>query len=154
MKVILLDNVNNLGKFGEEVAVKSGYARNFLIPKSKAIIATQSNVIMFKKQQLDLQDAVLKKQNAAGVCAEKINALEYVTITAKSGVAGKLFGSVGSRDVAKVITKASGVYVNKSQVRLPNNDVLKKIGIYSVKIHIYNEIFAVLDVHVVDASLI
>lgn len=150
MKIILLDNIDNLGKLGSEIKVKSGYARNFLIPQSKAIVATTKNIAIFKEQQRKLKVEVLKKWNEAKICAEKINMLQHVTITAKSGISGKLFGSIGSRDIADTITKASGVKIFKSQIRLPNNDVLKTIGTYSIKIHIYNDIFAMLDIIIVD----
>lgn len=150
MKVILLDNIHNLGNFGAEITVKSGYARNFLIPKSKAIIATVKNIAEFKKRQLKLQNEILERWNQAKSCSDTINALKCVTIPAKSGIEGRLFGSVGSRDIADAVTKASGFNVSKSQVRLPNNDVLKSIGTYNIKIHIYNEIFAMLDIIIVN----
>lgn len=151
MKVILLDNVSSLGIFGTEVTVKSGYARNFLIPRSKAIVATKKNVDFFKEKQLQLQAEAHEKRNVAERCAEKINMLKRVIITARSGIEGKLFGSVGSRDIADAIAKVSGFNITKSQIRLPNNDILKTIGTYSVKIHIYNEIFAILDVVIIDS---
>lgn len=152
MKVILLDNVRNLGNFGTEVIVKSGYARNFLIPKLKAIAATKINIAKFKAQQLELQSRAFDKKNKAKSFAKKISMLEHVIITAKSGIEGRLFGSVGARDIANAITRDSGINIDKFQIRLPNNDVLKKIGTYRIKIHIYNEIFVMLNIIIVDAS--
>lgn len=150
MKVILLDNIDNLGSLGSKVIVRSGYARNFLIPKSKAIVATKKNIEVFKKEQYKLQNKNLEKWKAAKICSEKISTLERVVIAAKSGIEGKLFGSVGSRDIADAITKAVGFSVMKFQVRLPNNEILKTVGTHKVKIHIYNEIFSTLDIIIVD----
>lgn len=146
MKIILLDNIDNLGSLGAEVTVKSGYARNFLIPKSKAIVATTKNIATFKEQQLKLQTKIINIQNNAKICAEKINSLGHIIISAKSGIGGKLFGSVGARDIADAITKVVDFNVFKSQIRLPNNNLLKNIGTYNVKIHIYGDIFSTLDV--------
>lgn len=154
MKVILLDNINNVGLLGEEVQVKPGYARNFLIPRSKAVMATKRNIEIFKEQKIKLKDMELEKRNKAAVLVEKINVLKSITIKAKSGIEGKLFGSIGARDIASVIIKSLDININKSQIRLPNNDALKAIGTYSVKIHIYNEIFAMLDVNIVGVSII
>lgn len=151
MKVILLDKINNLGSLGAQVTVKSGYARNFLIPRAKAIVATKKNIDDFKAQQSKLQVESREKWNTAKNCAETINALKCVVIKANAGVEGKLFGSVGSRDIADAIIKIVGFSVTKAQVRLPNNDVLKAVGTYNVKIHIYNEIFSVLDIVIVNA---
>lgn len=152
MKVILLDNIDNIGSLGEEVKVKSGYARNFLIPQSKAIIASKRNIAIFKEQSIKLQNMELEKRNKAKIISEKINMLKSITIKVKSGIEGKLFGSIGARDIANAITKSLDINVHKSQIRLPDNDVFKTIGTYGIKIHIYNEIFATLDVNIVDIS--
>lgn len=149
MKVILLDKIDNLGNLGEEVIVKSGYARNFLIPKSKAIVATAKNVAAFKAQQLELKNEMLEMWNKAKNFSKKLNALGHVTISAKSGIEGKLFGSIGARDIADAVMKASGFKISKSQIRLPNDDVFKNLGTYSIKIHIYNEIFSILDIIII-----
>lgn len=146
MKIILLSNVDKLGNIGSEVIVRSGYARNFLIPKSKAIPATKKNIEMFKLQQLELQSKAIETQNQAEFHAKMINKLGSVTIKAKSGVEGKLFGSVGARDIATAITTASGFNISKSQIRLPNHDALRTTGTHSIDIHIYNNIFATINV--------
>ncbi|URJ23147.1 50S ribosomal protein L9 [Blochmannia endosymbiont of Camponotus sp. C-003] len=146
MKIILLSNIDKLGSIGSEVIVRSGYARNFLIPKSKAIPSTKKNIEIFKAQQLELQSKTIAAQTQAEFCAETINKLGSITIKAKSGVEGKLFGSIGSRDIATAITAASGFNISKSQIRLPNHDVLKTIGTYNINIHIYNDIFAKINV--------
>ncbi|WP_159714852.1 50S ribosomal protein L9 [Blochmannia endosymbiont of Camponotus nipponensis] len=146
MKVILLNNIDKLGSIGSEITVRAGYARNFLIPKSQAMQATKKNLEIYKAKQLELQTKAVEAQNKAEFYAETINKLGSVIIRVKSGVEGKLFGSIGARDIATAITKASGLNIYKSQIRLPNHDVLRTIGTYNVYIHIYNEIFAKINV--------
>lgn len=117
MQVILLDKIGNLGSLGDQVNVKAGYARNFLIPQGKAVMATKANVEMFETRRAELEANVAKQLAAAEARAEKVNALE-VTIASKSGDEGKLFGSIGTRDIAEAAT-AAGVEIAKSEVRLP-----------------------------------
>ncbi|URJ29712.1 50S ribosomal protein L9 [Blochmannia endosymbiont of Camponotus sp.] len=149
MKIILIDDVDKLGTMGSEITVKSGYARNFLIPKYKAMPATKNNIAIFKAKQLELKNKAIEMQTKAELCAETINKLKSITITARSGVEGKLFGSIGSRDIADAITTASGLKVFKSQIRLPNHNVLRSTGTYNINIHIYNDVFARIDVVIV-----
>ncbi|WP_331828745.1 50S ribosomal protein L9 [Candidatus Blochmannia sp. SNP] len=146
MKIILINNVDKLGNIGSEITVKSGYARNFLIPKYKAMSATKNNIAIFKAKQLELQNKAIEMKTKAEFCAETINKLKSITIRAKAGVEGKLFGSVGSRDIADAITTASGFKIFKSQIRLPNHNALRAIGTYNINIHIYNDIFAKINV--------
>ncbi|URJ29347.1 50S ribosomal protein L9 [Blochmannia endosymbiont of Camponotus modoc] len=153
MKIILLDNIDKLGNMGSEIIVRSGYARNFLIPKSKAMPATKKNIEIFKAQQIELQAKAIEAQTQAEFCAKTINKLGSITIKAKSGVEGKLFGSIGSRDIATAITAASGFNISKSQIRLPNHDVLRTIGTYSINVHIYNDIFSKINVIILDEIL-
>ncbi len=105
MQVILLDKIGNLGSLGDQVNVKAGYARNFLIPQGKAVMATKANVEMFETRRAELEANVAKQLAAAEARAESVNALE-VTIASKSGDEGKLFGSIGTRDIADAITAA------------------------------------------------
>lgn len=146
MKIILINNVDKLGNIGSEITVKSGYARNFLIPKYKAMPATKNNIAIFKEKQLELQNKAIEMRTQAEMCAETINKLKSITIKAKAGVEGKLFGSIGSRDIANAVTTASGFKVVKSQIRLPNHSVLRTTGTYNINIHIYNDIFAKINV--------
>lgn len=142
MKIILLDKIEKLGNIGSKIIVKSGYARNFLIPKSKAILATKQNLEIFKEKELQLQSTITSKQIQAELQAKAISNIEKITITARSSVSGKLFGSVGAQVIAKAITEAVGFKILKSQIRLPNREILKSIGVYNIKIHIYDQIFS------------
>lgn len=152
MKVILLDKIDNLGGLGEEIIVRSGYARNFLIPKSKAIVATKKNIKIFKEQQIKLNEKIAEIQNKAKSYSTKINELGHITISVKSGIEGKLFGSIGAKDIANVLSKTIGFKILKSQIRLPRGSALRAIGTYQIKVHIYKKIFSILDVNIIDAS--
>ncbi|MDT0596137.1 50S ribosomal protein L9 [Glaciecola petra] len=140
MNIILLDKIANLGGLGDKVTVKSGYARNFLFPQGKAVPATKANLEKFEQRRAELEAKIAEELKAAEARAEKINALENVTIAAPAGDEGKLFGSVGTRDIAKAITDA-GVEVTKAEVKLPDG-TLREIGEFEVDIQIHSEVTA------------
>ena len=150
MQVILLDKIGNLGGLGDQVNVKSGYARNFLIPQGKAVMATKGNVEMFETRRAELEAKVAEQLAAAEARAEKVNALEGVSIASKAGDEGKLFGSIGTRDIADAIT-AAGVAVAKSEVRLPEG-ALRNIGEFEVSIQLHSEVFATAKIAIVAAE--
>jgi large subunit ribosomal protein L9 len=147
MQVILLDKIGNLGGLGDTVAVKSGYARNFLIPQGKAVMATKSNVEVFESRRAELEANVAKQLTAAQARADQVEALEAVVIASKAGEEGKLFGSIGTRDIANAIT-AAGVAVAKSEVRLPEG-VLRNVGQFEVSVQLHSEVFATAKIQVV-----
>ncbi|AAF93542.1 TPA: 50S ribosomal protein L9 [Vibrio cholerae] len=147
MQVILLDKIGNLGSLGDTVNVKSGYARNFLIPQGKAVMATKANVAMFESRRAELEAKVAEQLAAAQTRADQVNALEAVVIASKAGDEGKLFGSIGTRDIADAIT-AAGVKVSKSEVRLPEG-ALRNVGAYEVSVQLHSEVFATAKVQVV-----
>ena len=149
MQVILLDKIGHLGSLGDQVNVKAGYARNFLIPQGKAVMATKANVEMFETRRAELEANVAKQLAAAEVRAESVNALE-VTIASKSGDEGKLFGSIGNRDIADAAT-AAGVAIAKSEVRLPEG-ALRTTGSFEVSIQLHSEVFATLKLEVTAAE--
>ncbi|CED70385.1 50S ribosomal protein L9 [Aliivibrio salmonicida] len=149
MQVILLDKIGNLGSLGDQVNVKAGYARNFLIPQGKVVMATKANVEMFETRRAELEANVAKQLAAAEARAESVNALE-VTIASKSGDEGKLFGSIGNRDIADAAT-AAGVAIAKSEVRLPEG-ALRTTGSFEVSIQLHSEVFATLKLEVVAAE--
>ena len=149
MQVILLDKIGNLGGLGDQVNVKAGYARNFLIPQGKVVMATKANVEMFETRRAELEANVAKQLAAAEARAESVNALE-VTIASKSGDEGKLFGSIGTRDIADAAT-AAGVAIAKSEVRLPEG-ALRTTGSFEVSIQLHSEVFATLKLEVVAAE--
>ncbi|HEX5278325.1 MAG TPA: 50S ribosomal protein L9 [Fluviicoccus sp.] len=146
MDVILLEKVKNLGSLGARVSVKPGYGRNFLIPKGKAVPATEANIAAF-----DARRAELERQEAETLAAAQARAAQLaeiaVVIAAKSGDEGKLFGSVGTRDIAEAIT-AAGVTVDKSEVRLPNG-AIRNTGEYTVALHLHSDVNAEVSVTVV-----
>ena len=150
MQVILLDKIGNLGSLGETVNVKSGYARNFLIPQGKAVMATKANVEMFEGRRAELEAKVAEQLTAAEARAEKVNALEAVVIASKAGDEGKLFGSIGTRDIADAIT-AAGVEVVKSEVRLPEG-ALRNTGEFEISVQLHSEVFATVNLQVVAAE--
>ena len=118
MEVILLENIGNLGSLGDKVDVKSGFGRNYLIPQGKAVPATAEAVAEVEARRAELEAAAAEQLSAAEARAETINALQLITITANAGEEGKLFGSIGTRDIADAVT-AAGVEVDKAEVRLP-----------------------------------
>ncbi|ARP39397.1 50S ribosomal protein L9 [Vibrio sp. 10N.222.54.F12] len=150
MQVILLDKIGNLGGLGDQVNVKSGYARNFLIPQGKAVMATKDNVAMFETRRAELEAKVAEQLAASEARAESVNTLEGVTIASKAGDEGKLFGSIGTRDIADAIT-AAGVAVAKSEVRLPEG-ALRNIGEFEVSIQLHSEVFATAKIAIVAAE--
>lgn len=147
MEVILLENVGSLGSLGDKVAVKAGYGRNFLIPQGKAVPATEENVAVFEARRAELEAAAAATLDAAQKRATAIEALESIEIAATAGDEGKLFGSVGTRDIADTITQA-GVEVDKSEVRLPEG-VIRETGEYQVMLQVHGEVTATITIVVV-----
>lgn len=137
MEVILLEKVGKLGSIGDKVNVKSGFGRNFLMPQGRAIPATTANVAEFETRRAELEAAADAKKAVATERAEKLAELS-ITIEANAGDEGKLFGSIGTRDLADAITKA-GVEVAKSEVRLPEG-ALRELGEYDIDIQLHSEV--------------
>jgi large subunit ribosomal protein L9 len=146
MEVILLEKIGKLGKIGDKVAVKAGYGRNFLLPQGKAIRATASNVAEFEARRAELEAAANAKLAEAEARAAKINELA-ITITANSGDEGKLFGSIGTRDIADAAT-AAGVEIDKAEVRLPEG-ALREVGEYEIDVQIHSDVTAVIKLTVI-----
>ncbi|AWX15832.1 50S ribosomal protein L9 [Mergibacter septicus] len=147
MQVILLDKVVHLGNVGDQVNVKSGYARNFLIPKGKAVMATKANIEYFEARRAELEAKAAAALAAAQARADKLSALATITIASKAGDEGRLFGSIGTRDIADAVTKA-GVEVAKSEVRLSEGP-LRTLGEHEVRFQLHGEVFATLNVVIV-----
>lgn len=137
MKVILLEKTGKLGDLGSTVSVKPGYGRNFLIPQGKAVAATKENIADFDSRRAELERIAKEKKDAAEARANEIAKLE-VTITSLAGDEGKLFGSIGTRDIADAIT-AAGVQVNKSEIRLPEG-TLRSTGEYLIDVQLDAEV--------------
>ncbi len=139
MEVILLENIGKLGKLGDKVSVKGGFGRNYLVPQGKAVPATAVNVAAFEGRRAELEQAAADKQAAAQARADQLNDLE-LSVVAKAGDEGKLFGSIGTRDIAEAISEA-GIAVDKSEVRLPEG-VIRTIGEFDVAIQLHPEVSA------------
>lgn len=137
MQVILLEKIGKLGDLGDQVNVKSGYGRNFLIPFGKAVPATEDNVATFEARRAELEAAAAEKRAEAEARAEKL-AEVAVNIEANAGEGGKLFGSIGTRDLAEAIT-AAGVEVSKSEVRMPEGPI-REIGSYEIAIQVHSDV--------------
>ncbi|MCT7360077.1 MAG: 50S ribosomal protein L9 [Thalassobium sp.] len=146
MQIILLEKVANLGSLGDQVNVKPGYARNFLFPQGKAVPATKANVEHFEARRADLEAQAAAKLADAQNRKEKIEEIE-LSVAVKAGDEGKLFGSLGNRDIADLISQA-GVEVSKAEVRLPNGP-LRNVGEFDIAIHLHAEVNATLKLHVV-----
>ncbi|MFZ2288558.1 MAG: 50S ribosomal protein L9 [Halopseudomonas yangmingensis] len=146
MEVILLEKIANLGNLGDKVAVKAGYARNFLLPFGKATAATASNIAAFEARRAELEKAAAEKKAAAEARAAQLEGL-VVTIAANAGEEGKLFGSIGTRDIADAVT-AAGVALEKSEVRLPEG-ALRNVGEFEVAVHLHTDIESVVKLVVV-----
>jgi len=142
MEVILLQKVGKLGGLGDQVKVNAGYGRNYLLPYGKAVPATKANIADFEARRAELEKAAADALAAAQARGEKLQGLE-VTITSKAGDEGKLFGSIGTRDIADAIV-AAGVEANKSEVRLPNG-VLREVGQYEIDVQVHSEVTAVIN---------
>jgi len=147
MEVILLENISNLGALGDKVNVKAGFGRNYLVPHGKAVPATASNIAEFEARRADLEAAAAATLAAAEMRAEAINALGLISIAANAGEEGKLFGSVGTRDIAEAIT-AAGCEVDKSEVRLPEG-ALRDLGEYEIAIQVHGDVFAAVAIAVI-----
>ena len=144
MQVILLDKIAKLGGLGDQVSVKSGYARNYLIPQGKAVMATKANIEAFGARRAELEAKLAANKAAAEERAAKLAELATVVIASKSGDEGKLFGSIGTRDVAEAITAAG---VAKSEVRMGN--VLRNTGDYEVAVQLHADVKATVQIQVV-----
>jgi large subunit ribosomal protein L9 len=147
MQIILLDKVSNLGGLGDNVTVKSGYARNFLFPQGKAVPATKANIEKFEARRAELEAKLAADLTAANDRAAKLAALGEVTIASKAGDEGKLFGSVGTRDIADAITEA-GVKVSKAEVKLPTG-TLRETGEFDIDVQLHAEVTATVKIVVI-----
>ena len=146
MDVILLEKVGKLGGLGDKVAVKAGYGRNFLIPTGKAVPANNANIAEFETRRAELEKVAAEKLKVSEARAEQLNE-KVVTIVSKAGDEGKLFGSIGVRDIADAIT-AAGVDVAKSEVRLPEG-TLRTVGEFDITVQLHSEVKAIVKLVIV-----
>ena len=137
MEIILLEKIHNLGELGEQVRVKPGYGRNYLIPKGKAVPATPDNISRFEARREELERMQKDALGKAGARAAAL-ANVSVTIARKAGEEGKLYGSVGTQDIAEAVT-AGGFELAKQEVRLPNGP-FRMTGEYQVEVHLHADV--------------
>ena len=146
MNVILLERVNNLGDLGDEVAVKAGFARNYLLPQGKAVQANEANRAVFEERRAELEAAANEKLGDAQGRASKLE--EYtLTIVVKVGDEGKLYGSVGTQDIATALTE-EGFEVQRSEVRMPEG-VIRVAGNYQIGLQFHSDVTQEITVSVV-----
>ncbi len=149
MRVIIQEKVANLGKVGDQVTVKPGYGRNYLIPQQKAVLATPENIAEFEKRRVELEKVAAEVLAVAQERAKKLEALS-LKIEAQAGEEGKLFGSVGPRDIAEAATHA-GAELAKSEVTMPEGPI-RQAGEYEITISLHSEVTATLKVAIVAAA--
>jgi len=137
MNVILLEKINNLGVLGDQVKVKAGYGRNFLIPQGKALPATATNVELFEARRADLEQKAQEALDAAKTRAGQLQDKEFV-IVRKAGDEGKMFGSVTNHDIAEIIS-AAGTSVEKREVRMPSG-AIRDLGEYQITLHLHTDV--------------
>jgi len=147
MEVILLDKIAKLGGLGDKVSVKSGYARNYLLPQGKAVFASAANVEHFEARRAELEAKLAGVLATAEARAVKLVELAEITIASKSGDEGKLFGSIGTRDIADAITEA-GVEITKAEVRLPLG-AIRETGEFEIAIHLHTDVDTSINVVVI-----
>jgi len=146
MEIILLQKVANLGNIGDRVKVKSGYGRNFLLPQGKATLATAENVAKFESRRAEIEKAAKEELDAAQARAAKFEGFK-LTLNAKAGGEGKLFGSIGTTDIAEAVRKA-GHAIERSEVRLPNGPI-RLAGDHVVQLHLHTDLTIDLPVTVI-----
>lgn len=144
MQVVLLERIEKLGFIGSVVDVKSGYARNYLFPKKKAMRATKANLAYFETQRVHIEADNLKKKKDAEIVSEKMSGL-CINVIRQAGDSGHLFGSVRNTDIAEEISKA-GFTINKSHVAI--NEPIKMLGIYNLKVVLHPEVQVEIKVNV------
>ena len=145
MKVILQEKMGKLGNVGDQVKVKPGFGRNYLLPKGKAVMATEENIADFESRRAELEKAAAATLKAAQDHAKKFESL-VLKFEEQAGDEGKLFGSIGPRDIAQASTEA-GVELNKSQVTMPEGPI-HYVGEFEVGIHLHSEVSTTVKVEV------
>ena len=137
MEIILLEKIANLGNMGEKVNVKPGFGRNYLIPQGKAAPATAENIAEYEAQRAELEKAAAERMAAAETRRDALTD-KVITIKSKAGEEGKLFGSVGTADIAQVLTE-QGVAVERSEIRLPEG-AFRTVGEYDVQLQLHTDV--------------
>lgn len=146
MQIILREKIRKLGGLGELLNVKPGYARNYLIPQGKAMMATKSNLEQFEQERANLEKVAIDALSTAEARLAQLKDM-LISIAASAGVGGKLFGSIGTRDIAEAISK-QGVEVHKHEVRMPNG-VIRHTGEHEIDLHLHTDVNITIKVTIV-----
>jgi large subunit ribosomal protein L9 len=146
MELILLQKVANLGNIGDRVKVKSGYGRNFLLPQGKATVATPENIAKFEARRAELEKAAQEELQSAQARAAKLEGFK-LTLSAKAGGEGKLFGSIGTPDITEALNNA-GHKIERAEVRLPNGPI-RQAGEHVVHLQLHTDVLVELPVVIV-----
>ena len=146
MNIILLERIGSMGDLGDEVTVKAGFARNYLIPQGKAVRATKDNREAFEARRAELERAASDRLTQAKGRAAQLEDMT-ITLMVKAGEEGKLYGSVGTQDVATAVTK-QGAEVARSEVRMPEG-VIRSVGEYEIDIQLHTDVTVTIKVNVV-----
>jgi large subunit ribosomal protein L9 len=146
MDIILLQKVANLGNIGDRVKVKSGFGRNFLLPQGKATLATPTNVAKFEEKRVEFERIAREQATSAQERADSMKDFR-LTLTAKAGTEGKLFGSIGTADIAEAATR-EGFKISRAEVRLPGGP-LRMVGEHVVHLHLHADVDVPLNVTIV-----
>lgn len=152
MQVILLEKMQKLGNLGDEVSVKSGFGRNFLVPTGKALPANKKNREVFEARRAELEAAAAKLQSEAEQRKVKLVAAGDVNIMANAGIEGKLFGSVGASDIVDALNSA-GADINRNEVRLPAGP-LRHTGEFDVDIQLHSDVVVTIKVNITSEAQI
>jgi large subunit ribosomal protein L9 len=152
MQVILLEKMQRLGDLGDEVTVKSGFGRNFLVPKGKALPANKRNREVFEARRAELEAAAAKIYAEAEARQAKLVAAGDVNIMANAGIEGKLFGSVGAHDIADALN-AAGADIDRNEVRLPTG-ALRHTGEYDIDVQLHSDIIVTVKVSITSEAQI
>ncbi|BBL75211.1 50S ribosomal protein L9 [Methylomagnum ishizawai] len=146
MEIILLEKITNLGNLGDKVTVKPGYGRNYLIPHGKAVAATAAKLAEFEQRRAELERKAAETTAAAEARAQAIGEI-IITISQKAGEEGRLYGSIGTKDIADAASHA-GIEIHKNEVRLPAGPI-RHTGEYEVTVQLHGDVAAKLSLHVV-----
>jgi large subunit ribosomal protein L9 len=146
MEVILLEKIANLGNLGDKVTIKSGYGRNYLVPQGKAVPATVTKIAEFEARRAELEKAAHEKLVSAQKIGSELSKIQ-VEIAHKAGDEGRLFGSIGTHNIAEAITTA-GIAIEKHQIRLPHGTI-RHIGEYAIDINLHSDVIVTLTIKIV-----
>lgn len=147
MEVILLEKIRNLGNLGDKVKVPAGFGRNYLVPQGKAVYANAENIVKFEERRALLEQQAAEKIQAAKERQQSLQALGTIIIKGKAGEEGKLFGSIGTRDIADIIND-KGVNLQKSEIHLPMG-AFRQVGEYDIEVELHSDVRTIIKINIV-----